>query len=769
MILKIKSYDTVEISARRSNLTLISKDMLNINNKRLLLVIILVFMSADYLIYEGYSNEKAALISTTNTINDQILKRRLLTTMYKSARERAVILLKMLNEEDAFVLDDLGQKLGEQARNFLRARKELFKLSLSYTEQRILSNQRLVSMNTAPKTDRVAALLLEGRRDEAKKVLIEEAIPGQNEVLLSIQLTIDEYDKKSAQFVEKINHDFEKNSQIFQVLALLLAVASIIVILIVMTRLSRQEEKRLKDALDQARARAIEARESEEYLQAVMDNIGERIIAIDNKGYITSFNSNAQNIFGYTEEQAVGSNVAILMPEADRKAHKKYTDNSRLSYSRIIGRNRDLVGQRKDGSQFPMELHVTPITKRNKEGFVGVMKDISERVETEKSLRRAQKMQAVGQLTGGIAHDFNNILSIIFGNLYLLKREISDHSSANELVSNIKQTSERAADLIKQLLGFSRNKVEQEIVSNVNHLIAEMRGLIERSITPENIVENYLNEDLWLTKIDPGDFQDSLLNLVINARDAMTGNGKILLKTVNVTLDSEFCARHSIGVPGEYVKLIVSDTGAGIPSEILERIFDPFFTTKEVGKGSGLGLAMVYGFVQRSGGCIHVDSIKNQGTSFQLYLPRSHEEMKSENTIKMDSGVLPEGSETILMVDDDKSLLDTTTKLLQLQGYKVLTSGNGQHALEILAKEPDIKLLFSDVVMPGELNGYMLAKKATIMRPDLKVLLTSGFSKYASEKDINKGEQQGITGDLLSKPYTAMQLMQKIREILDAN
>ncbi|MCW8962697.1 MAG: PAS domain S-box protein, partial [Gammaproteobacteria bacterium] len=651
-------------------------------------------------------------------------------------------------------------------RNFLRARKELFTLPLSYKEQRILGDQRLVSMETAPHTDMAAQLLVEGRRDEARKVLFENAIPGINHTLRNIQLTIDEYENNSTLLIDNITHDYEQNGQIFQLLALLLSVAGIVVIFITMTRLSRTEERTLKEALDKARAHAMEASENEQYLQAVMDNIGEGIVTIDCNGFITSFNSNAQRIFGYGKNQLVGSNISVLMPEADRKRHEMYTRNSKLTYTRIMGRDRNIIGQRSDGSQFPMEIHVAPIIRHNKEGFVGVMRDISERMEAEKSLRRAQKMEAVGQLTGGIAHDFNNILSIIFGNLYLLKRELSVDSTAYDLVTNVKQSSERGADLIKQLLGFSRNKIEQEVVSDINQLITDMGELIERSITPEIVVKNQFHEDLWKTRIDPGDFQDTLLNLVINARDSITGNGSITLETSNVKLDSDFCARHSIGIPGDYVMLEITDSGSGIPDDVQERIFDPFFTTKEVGKGTGLGLAMVYGFIQRSTGHILVDSTPGTGTSFKLYLPRSNELDEIAHTEKELSEIPPMGSETVLVVDDDKSLLETTCKLLHLQGYSVLTAGNGKQALEVLQNEPDIKLLFTDIVMPGDINGYQLVEKATTERPDLKVLLTTGYSKY-TEDSVYKGDITNHKVNLLYKPYSLMELAQKLRKSLD--
>jgi len=343
----------------------------------------------------------------------------------------------------------------------------------------------------------------------------------------------------------------------------------------------------------------------------------------------------------------------------------------------------------------------------------------------------------------------------------LLERQVPADDKAHKRVRTIQKSAQRAADLTRQLLGFSRRQTARVAVTDINRVIDEMKNLIDHSVTPQVQLENKFDGDLWLTEIDPGDFQDALLNLIINARDAMAGSGLLTLETRNCRLDADYCALNPGAEPGEYVCLTVSDKGEGIPLEQQERIFEPFFSTKA--RGTGLGLAMVYGFVKRSNGNIKINSEPGIGSSFRLYLPRAEGEEPQKEQIPEHAGIPVHGVETLLVVDDEPCLLDLAEESLQALGYRVLVAGNGRQALERLAEEPAIDLLFSDVVMPGGIDGYELAAAATAQRPDLKVLLTSGYT----EKAMAGKDRARFSAKLLRKPYTQVELAQRLRELLN--
>lgn len=282
-------------------------------------------------------------------------------------------------------------------------------------------------------------------------------------------------------------------------------------------------------------------------------------------------------------------------------------------------------------------------------------------------------MEAIGQLTGGIAHDFNNILGIILGNISLLNPLVANDFMVRKRVEAIEKSAQRAADLTKQLLGFSRQQASQVITSDINHLIENMNNLVSRSVTPEVNIEHKFSDDLWLTELDQGDFEDALMNLLINARDAMPKGGEIVIETKNITLDDDFCSQTIDLMPGDFVQLVVTDTGEGISFDDKERIFEPFFSTKPRGKGTGLGLAMVFGFVTRANGHINVISEQGVGTTFNVYLPRSRADAVVDESPSQLS-TLPWGNETILVVDDELELLELAKELLTSLGYTVLSA-----------------------------------------------------------------------------------------------
>jgi two-component system cell cycle sensor histidine kinase/response regulator CckA len=394
----------------------------------------------------------------------------------------------------------------------------------------------------------------------------------------------------------------------------------------------------------------------------------------------------------------------------------------------------------------------------------GFIVDISERKQAERALRRAQKMDAVGQLTGGIAHDFNNILGIIQGNVDLMEQQLDDPALLQESIDSLQETTQRAIKLTQQLLGFSRARSEHAEAADINQVIDQMRELTASSLTPEIKVRYELGDALWFCNIDSGDFQNALLNLVLNARDAMPRGGDLVIRTDNICIARATTVKTGTLKPGDYVLLLVTDSGVGIPADQLERIFEPFYTTKDVGQGSGLGLPMVFGFVQRAGGQIDVDTHVGSGTSFTLYLQRTTAEPqpREETVVQLQPGGAER--ERVLVVDDEPALLSLTARRLARQGYDVLTARDAQSALDVLEREPDIDLLFTDVVMPGGMNGYELVDSALSRRPQLKVLLTTGFTPERTGEDTGTR----IRRQVLHKPYGQQVLLDRIREVLDS-
>jgi len=488
------------------------------------------------------------------------------------------------------------------------------------------------------------------------------------------------------------------------------------------------------------------------------------IVVIDGSGIINEWNKGAAQTFGYSESEAVGKPLTMLMPDRFKEAHTNGLAQA-VKNGGILrdGVTHELVGLRKSGQEFPLELTLGSWKWEEELYFSAIVLDITNRKLTEKRLRRSQKMDAIGQLTGGIAHDFNNILGIMLGNLDLWSRVEHTNEKTKKRLDTISKSAQRAANLTKQLLNFSSQRAGQETVTDINSVIAEMRSLISHSVTPEVIINYRLAENLWLTEIDISDFENSLLNLIINARDAMPEGGQLIVETDNRTLDEAYCSTNPSAVPGKYVYLAVCDGGKGISSKHQEHIFEPFFTTKPQGKGTGLGLSTVFGFIKRSKGHIKVKSEIGTGTVFEIYLPCVGGVDCIKGEIDNRPALLPCGDESILVVDDEVGLLDFVQESLQSLGYQVFVATNGTKALAKLAEEPSISLLFCDIVLPGGMNGYEVSKQVTAIRPDIKVLLTSGYTKKLSAKNrvthINTG--------LLSKPYNRSELAQRVRALLD--
>lgn len=382
------------------------------------------------------------------------------------------------------------------------------------------------------------------------------------------------------------------------------------------------------------------------------------------------------------------------------------------------------------------------------------------RLVTEQALRRSQKMDAIGQLSGGLAHDFNNQLGIILGYLDFLKEHVKDEEKPTKWVNTATHAAVHCTDLTHQLLSFSRTSSNQKTVIDINTRLTELNTMFARSITPAIEIEYFLSSNLWLTEIDPSDFQDAILNLIINARDAMPNGGKLIIETSNKFMDEDVSALNPQAKAGEYVQIMLSDNGCGMNKITQEHIFEPFYTTKE--KGTGLGMSMVYGFAKRFDGFIKVYSEENIGTTFRLYLPRSNATKPSLPDVQANDPP-PRGTETILIVDDELDLLHLADNYLSSLGYKTYLAENAQQAITVLNKYKNIDLLFSDVVMPGGMNGYELAQQVTKDDPALKVLLTSGFTSKAAVSD----EQLRFSAQMLSKPYRKISLAKRIRLVLN--
>ncbi len=389
---------------------------------------------------------------------------------------------------------------------------------------------------------------------------------------------------------------------------------------------------------------------------------------------------------------------------------------------------------------------------------------VAERTEellrTQEALRQSQKMESIGNLAGGIAHDFNNLLQVIGGNLQLLAAETAGMPSVERRVRNALQGVGRGANLASQLLAFGRRQPLEPKVVNIGRLVRGMDEILRRSLGEEIELETIVAGGLWHTLIDPGNVENAILNLAINARDAMQGAGKLTIEAGNASLDADYARHNTDAAPGQYVMLAVTDTGCGMTPEIVSQVFEPFFTTKPAGKGTGLGLSMVYGFVRQSGGHVKVYSEPGRGTTFRLYLPRSTQ--PEDLLVNAEPGPTRGGSETVLVVEDDDAVRDTAVALLEGLGYAVLKARDAAAALSIIESGAAIDLLFTDVVMPGPLSSTELARKAVRRMPSLKVLFTSGYT----ENSIVHGGRLDPGVNLLGKPYSRQALAARVRQVL---
>ncbi len=499
---------------------------------------------------------------------------------------------------------------------------------------------------------------------------------------------------------------------------------------------------------------------SEKMVVALLESASQAIVSIDRTGRIVLANRRAEEMFNYTREELLGARIELLLPEGKRASHGRQRDEY-FSRPRVrpMGIGMDLAGRRRDGTEFPVEVSLSYI--ETEEGFFAIafVSDISQRKQLEEQLVHAQKMEAVGRLAGGVAHDFNNMLTVISGYTRMILDELSPLDPLREYADEIGKAADRAGAITNQLLAFSRRQVLQPRVINVNTVVGQTEKMLRRLLGEDIQLTLNLREGVGNIRVDPNQIEQAIVNLAVNARDAMPSGGHIQIETENTHLDEEY-ARNHLGVkPGDFVMIAMTDTGHGMNAETRQRIFEPFFTTKERGKGTGLGLATVYGMVKQGGGDIWVYSEPGKGTTFKLYFPKV-EETEAEHRSGESHATPGAANETVLVVEDEKPVRDLTVRMLRQLGYSVLSAASGVEALDISNSYPGkISLLVTDVVMP-QMSGRQVADALLPTRPDLKVLYLSG---YTEDTVIHHGIQSGV--DFLPKPFSRETLSKKLSEM----
>ncbi len=499
-------------------------------------------------------------------------------------------------------------------------------------------------------------------------------------------------------------------------------------------------------------------RQEKEFSDAAIGSLPGLFYLFDDEGNLLRWNRNIEHISGFTSEEIATMNPLDFFEGEDRRLLRQAAEKVLTwGYSSVEA---DFVSR--DGTHTPYLFTGKLVTLDGKRCVVGTAIDMVERRRLELQLRQSQKMEAVGQLAGGVAHDFNNVLTVILSNTELLLRGLGPEDPRREEVEDIRGAAQRAAALTRQLLAFSRKQVLKPRVMNLNDAVSNVEKMLGRLIGEDIELVTLLDADLWSTEADPGQIEQIIMNLAVNARDAMPEGGRLALETGNVVIDERFARSHYPIVPGDYTVLVVSDTGEGMDPETRSRIFEPFFTTKQMGHGTGLGLSTVYGIVKQSGGYIWAYSEPGQGTTFKLYFPRAEgglgqHERKSEG-VEADSG-----HETVLLVEDEESVRTLARRILADEGYNVIEAEDAVAAIKMSrTHRGPIDLLLTDLVMP-ELSGRELADRLERLRPDIRMLFMSGYTDHAVLRDGSID----LDGNFLQKPFTPESLVRKVREVLD--
>jgi two-component system cell cycle sensor histidine kinase/response regulator CckA len=503
-----------------------------------------------------------------------------------------------------------------------------------------------------------------------------------------------------------------------------------------------------------------ELKQSEERYRELVENAHDIIYTHDLEGNYKSINAAAERVTGYTRDEALRMNITQTVPPEQLETVRQMIAR-KLAGDRMTAYELEIIA--KDGRWIPVEVNTTLIIQDGVAvGIQGIARNVTERKKLEQQLRQAQKMEAIGLLAGGVAHDFNNLLTAIIGYSDLTIRRLEDHDPLRRNLEEIRRAGNFAASLTRQLLAFSRKQILQPRVLDLNSVVAEMGRMLRRLIGEEIELRTVLRPDLGRIKADPGQIEQVIMNLAINARDAMPHGGKLAIETQAVTFTEELADQPFAVSAGSYVKLLVTDSGIGMDKETVARIFEPFFTTKESGKGTGLGLSTVYGIIKQSGGYIVVQSEIGQGTTFAVYLPQV--EAESEE-YKLSTAIQDhlQGNETVLLVEDQATVRRTVRKILETYGYQVLEARNGGAALLLCERyEKPIDLLLTDVVMP-EMSGRELADRLASQHAETKVLYMSG---YTDDVIVHHGVlDEGMA--FIQKPFAADVLARKVRDVLD--
>ena len=600
-------------------------------------------------------------------------------------------------------------------------------------------------------------LARQGRLAEAQVLQHGE---GHNAMMLVRTSVADMMRDENAVLAQRIERA-DRTDLIGLVVGLLLSALSILGLGLMMISML-QANQRLAHEIGERETAETARRKGEALYRAIFENTTDLISVIDvlpdGRFRMAQVNGAYESAVGVPADTLRGMDVGVLAGEARGEALIAHLNNVAATDSPIFTRDRVSLpaGERVWESVM--------IAIRGPEGraerIVGSSRDVTEREQAQEQLRRVQRMEAVGHLTGGVAHDFNNLLQVIRGNLELISAQIGDGPGSNR-IKNALHAAERAAQLTRQLLAFARRQPLEPKVVNLGRLVGDMSEMLRRTLGEGVDVETVLSADLWNTLADPAQVESAILNLALNARDAMAGGGRLTVEITNAELDESYARRDNDIEPGQYVLIAVSDTGHGMDAATQKRVFEPFFTTKSEEKGTGLGLSMVYGFVKQSHGHVQIYSELGQGTTVKIYLPRAHDDEQQPELAA--SGSLQGRSEVILVVEDDDLVRASAVGMLRDMGYTCIHASDGAAALAVLKGGVKVDLLFTDVIMPGPVKSRDLAREAQLLQPGLPVLYTSGYTENAI---VHHGRlDEGV--HLLSKPYTRDGLARKIRSLLN--
>jgi len=522
------------------------------------------------------------------------------------------------------------------------------------------------------------------------------------------------------------------------------------------------QRREAEQLLVQLRLSQKSLRESTARMTAVFETAVDGFIMIDARGRILLFNPACERLFGYRVAEVFQENVKMLMPHDYSAHHDEYLVNYHQTGERkIIGIGREVVARRKDGSTFPIDLSIGEAKQDGESVFVGIIHDLSSRRQTEEQLRQAQKMEVVGQLAGGIAHDFNNLLTVIVVNAEHVGEELQSRADLQPILHDICLAGERGAELTRRLLAFSRKQLLQPVAIDCHDLLGGMKKMLSRTLRENIEISVTSRPGTVLAFADVAQLESAVLNLAVNAQDAMPEGGHLILGSETVLVEEQERNDHGGIGAGAYAVIAVTDDGDGMTPEVIAHAFEPFFTTKEVGKGSGLGLSMVFGFARQSGGRATIYSEPRLGTVVRLYLPRVTAEERSTSTPAVDA-ILPRGSETILIVEDDPFVRAAVVRRFESLGYDVILAANGKDALLKLEAGPDIDMVFTDVVMPGGMSGWELGELVRQLRPGLPIMFSSGYPREALLEQARSFKDAII----LAKPYSKAELAVRLREAL---